>query len=65
MKIKTKLIQCTDGSYRIKTTVANGRRKFIRYFSGNELGVSSGEIPCVDFRSKILEILREENERRI
>jgi hypothetical protein len=57
MKIKTKLILCKDGKYRVKTTYSNGRRKTIRFFSAEELEVSPEILPCVDFRSKILERL--------
>jgi hypothetical protein len=55
MKIKTKLVKCKDGSYRVKVSHSNGRRRIISFYSAQELGVSSAELPCIDFRSKILE----------
>lgn len=59
MKIKTHLTKNSNGEFIVKATIKDGRRNIIRYFSGNELGVSSSEIPSVDFRSKILKILGE------
>ena len=64
MKIKTHLTKNSNGEFIIKATIKDGRRNTIKYFSGNELGVSSEEIPSIDFRSKILEILRSKNEGR-
>ena len=56
MKIKTKILQCTDGTYRIKTSyVDKKRRKIIKFYSAEDLGVSNSELPSIDFRSKILE----------
>ena len=57
MKVKTKLIRCKDGKYSVKASYSNGRKKTIRFFSAGELGVSNLELPCIDFRSKILERL--------
>ena len=55
MRIKTKLVLCKDGSYRVKVSYVNGGKKTIRFFSAQELGFSNSELPMVDFRKEILE----------
>ena len=58
MKVKTKIIICKDGTYKIKVSYSEKGRKTIRYYSAQELGVSNLELPGIDFRSKILERLK-------
>lgn len=55
MKIKTKILKCKDGTFKIKTTIQDGGKKSIRFYSAEDLGVSNLELPSIDFRSKILE----------
>ena len=56
MKIKTKIIRYENGEFKVKTSYVNKkRRKIIKFYSAEDLGVSNSELPFIDFRSKILE----------
>lgn len=57
MKLKAKITKDNNGNYIIKTCYKKGGKKIIRYFTPLELGVSNQELPCIDFRNKILKII--------